>query len=289
MDNLYQETKFILKKYGITANKSLGQNFLVSEDVVNSIIEAAELSENDLVIEVGPGLGTLTKPLLEIAGKVVCVELDKKMLQILQDRFMLYSNFEVIQEDILKVNLEELIKKQKQINSKLQKVKIVANLPYYITSPIMMYLLEQKLEIESITVMIQKEVAERFIAIPGDKKSGAITYTIYYYSEGEKVVDVPKNSFIPEPEVNSQVIHLKIRKEKLLDIENEELFFKIIKVAFQQRRKTLLNALVNGNIIENKEKGKEILKKLNLEENIRGEKLTIQEFKRIADIIQLEK
>lgn len=289
MDNLYQETKFILKKYGITANKSLGQNFLVSEDVVNSIIEAAELSENDLVIEVGPGLGTLTKPLLERAGKVVCVELDKKMLQILQDRFMLYSNFEVIQEDILKVNLEELIKKQKQINSKLQKVKIVANLPYYITSPIMMYLLEQKLEIESITVMIQKEVAERFIAIPGDKKSGAITYTIYYYSEGEKVVDVPKNSFIPEPEVDSQVIHLKIRKEKLLDIKNEELFFKIIKVAFQQRRKTLLNALVNGNIIENKEKGKEILKKLNLEENIRGEKLTIQEFKRIADIIQLEK
>lgn len=289
MDNLYQETKFILKKYGITANKSLGQNFLVSEDVVNSIIEAAELSENDLVIEVGPGLGTLTKPLLERAGKVVCVELDKKMLQILQDRFMLYSNFEVIQEDILKVNLEELIKKQKQINSKLQKVKIVANLPYYITSPIMMYLLEQKLEIESITVMIQKEVAERFIAIPGDKKSGAITYTIYYYSEGEKVVDVPKNSFIPEPEVDSQVIHLKIRKEKLLDIENEELFFKIIKVAFQQRRKTLLNALVNGNIIENKEKGKEILKKINLEENIRGEKLTIQEFKRIADIIQLEK
>lgn len=289
MDNLYQETKFILKKYGITANKSLGQNFLVSEDVVNSIIEAAELSENDLVIEVGPGLGTLTKPLLERAGKVVCVELDKKMLQILQDRFMLYSNFEVIQEDILKVNLEELIKKQKQINSKLQKVKIVANLPYYITSPIMMYLLEQKLEIESITVMIQKEVAERFIAIPGDKKSGAITYTIYYYSEGEKVVDVPKNSFIPEPEVDSQVIHLKIRKEKLLNIENEELFFKIIKVAFQQRRKTLLNALVNGNIIENKEKGKEILKKLNLEENIRGEKLTIQEFKRIADIIQLEK
>lgn len=289
MDNLYQETKFILKKYGITANKSLGQNFLVSEDVVNSIIEAAELSENDLVIEVGPGLGTLTKPLLERAGKVVCVELDKKMLQILQDRFMLYSNFEVIQEDILKVNLEELIKKQKQINSKLQKVKIVANLPYYITSPIMMYLLEQKLEIESITVMIQKEVAERFIAIPGDKKSGAITYTIYYYSEGEKVVDVPKNSFIPEPEVDSQVIHLKIRKEKLLDIKNEDLFFKIIKVAFQQRRKTLLNALVNGNIIENKEKGKEILKKLNLEENIRGEKLTIQEFKRIADIIQLEK
>lgn len=289
MDNLYQETKFILKKYGIIANKSLGQNFLVSEDVVNSIIEAAELSENDLVIEVGPGLGTLTKPLLERAGKVVCVELDKKMLQILQDRFMLYSNFEVIQEDILKVNLEELIKKQKQINSKLQKVKIVANLPYYITSPIMMYLLEQKLEIESITVMIQKEVAERFIAIPGDKKSGAITYTIYYYSEGEKVVDVPKNSFIPEPEVDSQVIHLKIRKEKLLDIENEELFFKIIKVAFQQRRKTLLNALVNGNITENKEKGKEILKKLNLEENIRGEKLTIQEFKRIADIIQLEK
>ena len=286
MNTLYEETKFILKKYGIIANKKLGQNFLISDEVVNAIVTAAKLSKTDLVIEIGPGLGNLTKPLLENAGKVVCVELDSNMLQILKERFLLYSNLEIIKQDILKVDLAKLIREEKQKNTNLQTVKVVANLPYYITSPIMMYLLEQKLEIESITVMVQKEVAERFIAIPGQKQAGAITYTIYYYAEGEKVIDVPKDSFIPEPEVDSEVIHLKIRKEPLFPLAPDSLFFPMIKTAFSQRRKTLLNTLVNGNILSSKEEGKKILETLGLPETIRGEALSIEDFKRLAEMIE---
>lgn len=286
MNTLYDETKFILKKYGIIANKKLGQNFLISDEVVNAIVTAAKLSKTDLVIEIGPGLGNLTKPLLENAGKVVCVELDSNMLQILKERFLLYSNLEIIKQDILKVDLAKLIREEKQKNTNLQTVKVVANLPYYITSPIMMYLLEQKLEIESITVMVQKEVAERFIAIPGQKQAGAITYTIYYYAEGEKVIDVPKDSFIPEPEVDSEVIHLKIRKEPLFPLAPDSLFFPMIKTAFSQRRKTLLNTLVNGNILSSKEEGKKILETLGLPETIRGEALSIEDFKRLAEMIE---
>lgn len=286
MNTLYDETKFILKKYGIIANKKLGQNFLISDEVVNAIVTAAKLSKTDLVIEIGPGLGNLTKPLLENAGKVVCVELDSNMLQILKERFLLYSNLKIIKQDILKVDLAKLIREEKQKNTNLQTVKVVANLPYYITSPIMMYLLEQKLEIESITVMVQKEVAERFIAIPGQKQAGAITYTIYYYAEGEKVIDVPKDSFIPEPEVDSEVIHLKIRKEPLFPLAPDSLFFPMIKTAFSQRRKTLLNTLVNGNILSSKEEGKKILETLGLPETIRGEALSIEDFKRLAEMIE---
>ena len=286
MNTLYDETKFILKKYGIIANKRLGQNFLISDEVVDAIVAAAKLSKTDLVIEIGPGLGNLTKPLLENAGKVVCVELDSNMLQILKERFLLYSNLEIIKQDILKVDLAKLIREEKQKNTNLQTVKVVANLPYYITSPIMMYLLEQKLEIESITVMVQKEVAERFIAIPGQKQAGAITYTIYYYAEGEKVIDVPKDSFIPEPEVDSEVIHLKIRKESLFPLAPDSLFFPMIKTAFSQRRKTLLNTLVNGNILSSKEEGKKILETLGLPETIRGEALSIEDFKRLAEMIE---
>lgn len=286
MNTLYDETKFILKKYGIIANKRLGQNFLISDEVVDAIVAAAKLSKTDLVIEIGPGLGNLTKPLLENAGKVVCVELDSNMLQILKERFLLYSNLEIIKQDILKVDLAKLIREEKQKNTNLQTVKVVANLPYYITSPIMMYLLEQKLEIESITVMVQKEVAERFIAIPGQKQAGAITYTIYYYAEGEKVIDVPKDSFIPEPEVDSEVIHLKIRKEPLFPLAPDSLFFPMIKTAFSQRRKTLLNTLVNGNILSSKEEGKKILETLGLPETIRGEALSIEDFKRLAEMIE---
>ena len=254
--------------------------------MVNAIVTAAKLSKTDLVIEIGPGLGNLTKPLLENAGKVVCVELDSNMLQILKERFLLYSNLEIIKQDILKVDLAKLIREEKQKNTNLQTVKVVANLPYYITSPIMMYLLEQKLEIESITVMVQKEVAERFIAIPGQKQAGAITYTIYYYAEGEKVIDVPKDSFIPEPEVDSEVIHLKIRKEPLFPLAPDSLFFPMIKTAFSQRRKTLLNTLANGNILSSKEEGKKILETLGLPETIRGEALSIEDFKRLAEMIE---
>ena len=171
MENILEETRFIMKKYNIKANKSLGQNFLINEDVVNSIVNCSNITKDDLVIEIGPGLGTLTKFLLEKAGKVICIELDTKMLKILDDRFSLYDNFQIINNDVLKVDLKSLIKSEKE-NNQIKNVKIVANLPYYITTPIIMKLLEEELELESITVMIQKEVADRLIAIPGQKILG---------------------------------------------------------------------------------------------------------------------
>ena len=277
--NLFEETRFILKKYGISANKSLGQNFLINEEVIDNIVSSANIGKEDLVIEIGPGLGTLTSRLLESAGKVICVELDNRMIKILNDRFKLYNNFELINDDILKVDLKEIIK-----SNKLKFTKIVANLPYYITTPIIMKLLEEELEIESITVMIQKEVAERLIAIPGTKNSGAITYTVYYYAEAQKIMDVENNSFIPEPNVTSSVIKLDIRKSTPIQVKDKELMFRIIKQAFMQRRKTLVNALSTMDIFDSKEQIINILKTLNINEKIRGEALSIEEFANISDI-----
>ena len=282
--NILEETRYIMKKYNIRANKSLGQNFLINNEVVENIVNSSDISKEDMVIEIGPGLGTLTKYLLEKAGKVLCVELDTKMIKILQDRFSLYDNFELINEDILKVNLNEIIIENKK-DGKIKNVKIVANLPYYITTPIIMKLLEEKLDIKSITVMIQKEVADRLIETPGEKNTGAITHTVYYYCESEKIMEVPNSSFIPEPEVTSEVIKLNLRDKPAVDIENTKVMFMIIKSAFMQRRKTLLNALTNTKVFINKEEGIQILKELNLDENVRAEKLSIQDFANIAKII----
>ena len=284
MQSLEEKTKYIMKKYGISANKSLGQNFLINEDVVNSIVNASQIGKEDLVIEIGPGLGTLTESLLENAGKVIAIELDSRMLKILNDRFSLYNNFMVINEDVLKVDLIELIKTEKE-NNNLKNAKIVANLPYYITTPIIMKLLEEELDIESITVMIQKEVADRLVAVPGEKDSGAITYSVYYYADSEKVMLVENNSFIPEPEVQSEVIKLKIRKKPIIELKNKELFFKIVKVSFMQRRKTLMNALVNGGIIKDKNQAKEIFGKIGFDLNVRGENLGMLDFAKICDAI----
>ena len=283
MENLYNKTKFILKKYNISANKSLGQNFLINDSVVDKIVESAEITKNDLVIEIGPGLGNLTEFLLEKAGKVIAIELDQRMLEILNDRFSLYDNFEIINEDVLKVNLNELISKNK--NSKIKNAKIVANLPYYITTPIIMKLLEEKLDIETITVMVQKEVADRLIAIPGEKLSGAITYSVYYYATSENVTIVENNSFIPEPEVDSEVIKLSIRKNPPVELLDEDQFFKTVKASFMQRRKTLFNALVNGGILKNKQDAKKLFDDLNMDYNTRGESLSIEKFAEISNYI----
>lgn len=282
MRNSLEDTKFILKKYHITANKKLGQNFLINDEVINGIVEASNIQKEDLVIEIGPGLGTLTSELLENAGKVIAIELDENMLPILNDRFKLYDNFELLNEDVLKVDLNKLISENM---GGLSKAKVVANLPYYITTPIIMKLLEDKLNIESITVMVQKEVADRITAKPGDKLSGSITYSVDYYADAEKIVFVDKSSFIPAPEVDSEVIKLQIREEPKVHVENEELFFKAIKASFMQRRKTLLNGLSNSGIIKDKERLKEILQKLGLSIDIRGEKLTIEEFAELANLI----
>lgn len=282
MENLEEKTRSIMRKYGISAQKSLGQNFLINEDVVENIVNASEISKNDLVIEIGPGLGTLTESLIEKAGKVIAIELDERMLKILNDRFSIYENFEVINKDVLKVDLAELIQTEKK-NNNLKSAKIVANLPYYITTPIIMKLLEEELDIESITVMIQKEVADRLIAIPGEKLSGAITYSVYYYAESEKIMIVENNSFIPEPEVQSEVIKLKIRKNPVIKLKDKDLFFKLIKISFMQRRKTLLNALVNGGLIKDKAIAKEIFEKIGLDINVRGESLSIEDFKKLCE------
>lgn len=281
MENSYKETMFILKKYNISANKSLGQNFLINDEVIEKIVDSSNISENDLIIEIGPGLGTLTARLLEKAKKVIAIELDTKMVKILNDRFSLYDNFELINEDVLKVDLNKLIKENKE-KENVQNVKVVANLPYYITTPIIMKLLEDKLDIESITVMIQKEVAKRLAAKPGDKLSGAITYAVNYYCEPEEIVIVPNSSFIPEPEVESEVINLKLRKTPPVKLINEELFFKIIKASFMQRRKTLINGLSNSNIMT-KEEARELLKKSGLSENVRGENLTLEDFANLTN------
>ena len=282
MENILEETRFIMKKYNIKANKNLGQNFLINEEVVKNIVGCSNIEKEDLVIEIGPGLGTLTKYLLEKAGKVICIELDTKMLQILEDRFSLYNNFELINNDVLKVDLKNIIEKE-TAEGKIKNVKIVANLPYYITTPIIMKLLEEELELESITVMIQKEVADRLIAVPGQKNTGAITYSVYYYASSEAIMEVPNSSFIPEPEVTSKVIKLNIRKESIVTPKDKEKMFKIIKYAFMQKRKTLLNSLTNNGVFENKQKGTEILNSLGIKENVRPEELTLEQFKDISD------
>lgn len=284
MENILQETIRIMKKYNIKANKALGQNFLINANVIENIIESSNIKREDLVIEIGPGLGTLTKYLLQKAGRVICVELDKRMIDILKDRFKNFDNLEILNQDILEVNLNELINKEKE-KYNLQNVKVVANLPYYITTPIIMMLLEQELNLDSITVMIQKEVADRLIAIPGKKNTGAITYTIYYHAEAEKILEVPNSSFIPAPEVTSKVIKLKLRKEKPIQVKNEELMFKIIKLAFLQRRKTLVNGLLNTGVFSSREEGEKILKEIKLDKNIRAEKLSLQDFANIVNYI----
>ena len=275
--DLSQETKFIMKKYNITANKNYGQNFLIDESVVNGIIENADITKNDLIIEIGPGLGTLTSRLLENAGKVICVELDKNMIKILNDRFSLYKNFELINNDILKIDIEKLIKQ----NSEYKNFKVVANLPYYITTPIIMKLLENKLNLNSITVMVQKEVAQRLAEKPGGKNTGAITYTINYYTNPKIVINVSKNCFIPSPKVDSSVIKLEILKKPKINVINEELFFKIIKSAFIQKRKTLINSLSNNGIAD-KITLENILLKLNIDTKIRAEQLTLDDFANIT-------
>ena len=248
--NLLEETKFILKKYGIRADKSLGQNFLINEDVVNSIVNSSNINKEDLIIEIGPGLGTLTSFLLEKAGKVIAVELDKRMIEILTDRFKLYNNFKLINDDILKVNLNEVI--GKNLNETIKNVKIVANLPYYITTPIIMKLLEENLKIDSIN----------------------------------KVIDVNRNSFIPEPNVDSEVINLKVRANSPVEVENKELLFKLIKYAFMQRRKTFANAIENSGIFKNKEEILNILNELNINEKIRGEAISLDQFAQITNLVK---
>lgn len=276
MNNIYNETKFILNKYGIHANKSLGQNFLINEEVINQIIEKAEIDENDLVIEIGPGLGTLTSRLLEKAGKVICVELDDRMITILNDRFKLYNNFELIHDDILKVDLNKIINENLFENNNIKKIKIVANLPYYITTPIIKHIINQDIRIHSMIFMVQDEVANRFTARPKTRDYGSITLYLKYYFNIEKLFKVSKKAFSPVPKVESAVIKFTERLDKPL--VDKDIYFKLINDAFSQKRKTLKNNLkdYDFNLI------KKILEANNLNELVRAEELDEEIFIAIA-------
>lgn len=289
--NVYDETQFILHKYKIQANKSLGQNFLVNDNVIDEIIRGSNIDKQDLIIEIGPGLGVLTNRLLQESNNVVAVELDKRMVNILKDRFaqnindQAESKLEIINEDILKINLNQLIA-EKRKKQEIKQVKIVANLPYYISTPIIMKLLENRLDIDEIIVMVQQEVAERLIAKTGTRLAGAITYAVEYYSEATSLIKVPKESFVPSPKVESEVIKLKVRKNEKIHVENEKLLFNIISKSFMQRRKTLSNALLNNNIMKNKDDVKKMWTELGMDENVRGESLTLEQFGKITDYIE---
>ena len=264
--NIFEETKYIMNKYDVHPNKRLGQNFLFDEQSLQTI--AQDATEEDTVIEIGPGLGTLTAILAEKANKVIAIELDSKMVSILKDRFKLYNNVQIVQDDILNVDIDKIA----------PKAKVVANLPYYITTSIITKLI--KTNIKDITILIQKEVAERICAEPGTKRAGAITYFVKYFADSKIIANVPKEYFIPSPEVESSIVKIIKKDKKAVEINNENLFFEIIKINFTQRRKTILNSLSS---IISKEVLKNILKDCKINENVRGENLSIDQFAMIAN------
>ncbi len=268
--SVYNDTLGILKKYNIKADKSLGQNFLISDEVVEKIVEEADINKEDTVIEIGPGLGVLTNLLLKKSNDVKVIELDERMVNILKSRFILSKNLTIIYNDVLKVDLKELTKNAKG------KVKVVANLPYYISTPIIMKLLEANDIIDEIIVMVQKEVADRLTAKTGTRLAGAITYEVEYFSNSEEIIKVTKDCFIPSPKVDSAVIKLTLKKN--IEKNNLDKLFKIIKSAFSQRRKTLENALLNSGMVESKEQLEKIYNELGFEKNVRGEKLTLEDY-----------
>ena len=283
------DTRSTLKKFNLRPTKSLGQNFLNDKGVLDAIADAAELSENDMVLEIGPGLGSLTAELAEAAGMVVAVEIDKRLIPALKENLNKYSNIYFINGDILKLNVSDEL--SAAASSRADgftpgSLKIIANLPYYITTPIVMQLLESGLKAETMIFMVQKEVADRMMAKPGGKEYGALSVAVQYYSKPSAIMEVPPQSFIPMPDVDSTVVKLDIYQEPPVELLDQGLFFRVVKAAFGQRRKTLANALTNAGYLNlSKEKIKEILTKAEIEENQRGETLSISQFARLANLI----
>ncbi len=276
-----KKTKEIINKYGFKFSKSLGQNFLIDENIIKKILDSAQITKEDIVIEVGPGIGTLTQALATQAHKVVAVEIDKHLLPILQDTLSDFNNVEVIHADILKLDIENLI--QEIGNQK--SIKVIANLPYYVTTPIIMHFLEKRIPIESMVVMVQKEVADRMQSAPGTKDYSTLSVAVQYYCEPQMVTRVSRTVFIPQPNVDSAVIKLVILKEPRIVVKDESLFFRIIKAAFSKRRKTLLNALAGSNLGIDKEILKMILERSDIQGERRGETLKIEEFAKLTDAL----
>lgn len=267
----------------VRANKALGQNFLIDEEVIEAIIDGSDVTEDSLVIEIGPGEGALTTRLAERAGRVVAVELDERLVRLLNVKLFGDENVEIIHGDILEVDLNEIIKERME-KYELTNVRVVGNLPYYITTPIIMKLLEMGTKADSITVMMQKEVGDRLIAEPGTKQSGAITYSVHYYSEVSKVIDAGSECFYPAPKVDSVVLRLDLLDGKPVEPADEDFYFKTIKAGFSQRRKTLLNSLTTLEGFD-KKVIEEALDEAGIAPNRRAESLTMQEFAALSDAL----
>ena len=268
----------IIKKYGFKMTKSLGQNFLINENILDKIIESADISSNDVVLEIGTGIGTLTQRLCENAKKVIAVEIDRNLIPILNETLSNYDNITIINKDILKTDIKEELKNL-SIN---QKIKVVANLPYYITTPIIMKVLEDKVNVDCMVLMLQKEVADRMNATPSTKDYGSLSIAVQYYCDTAIVCKVPKSSFIPEPNVDSLVLKLVVNEKRKVDISNEDLFFKIIRGSFSKRRKTILNSLSNYEDLGDKDKIQKLLEISGIDSKRRGETLSIYEFANLA-------
>lgn len=277
-----QNTIAVLQKYNFTFQKKYGQNFLIDSHVLEKIMDAAEIGKDDCVVEIGPGIGTMTQYLAERAGEVVAVEIDKNLIPILTETLTDYKNVSIINEDILKVDLNRIVEEK----NGGRPVKIVANLPYYITTPIIMGLFENHVPVKSITVMVQKEVADRMQVGPGTKDYGALSLAVQYYAKPEIVAIVPPNCFIPRPNVASAVIRLTCHEKKPVEVKNEKGMFALIRASFNQRRKTLANSLSNAqNLSLTREQVTEALESMQLSPTIRGEALTLEQFAALADIL----
>lgn len=274
-----KETIEVIQKYEFAFQKKFGQNFLIDGRVLDKIIAAANVGPEDFVLEIGPGIGTMTQYLAEHAREVVAVEIDKKLIPILEDTLKEYDNVTIINEDILKFDINQLVQERNQGKP----IKVVANLPYYITTPIIMGLFENNVPIENITVMVQKEVADRMQVGPGSKDYGALSLAVQFYAQPYIVANVPPNCFMPRPGVGSAVIRLTRHKEKPVEVKDEVLLFALIRAAFNQRRKTLQNAISNAGLGITKEQVLEALTKLNLSPTIRGEALNLKEFAALSD------
>ena len=272
----------VLQKYNFNFQKKFGQNFLIDTRVLEEIIDAAEITKDDFVLEIGPGIGTMTQYLCEAAREVVAVEIDTNLIPILKDTLSAYDNVEVLNQDILKVDIASLAKERNNDRP----IKVVANLPYYITTPIIMGLFESHVPIDSITIMVQKEVADRMQEGPGSKEYGALSLAVQYYAKPEIVVNVPPSCFMPQPKVGSAVIRLTRHEQSPVEVEDEKLMFQVIRASFNQRRKTLANGLNNfGGFGLSKEEIQSCIEELGVPVNIRGEALSLEQFAELANVI----
>lgn len=283
--NIYEETKMIMRKYNLDFKKKFGQNFLTSEEILDEVISRANISKDDIILEIGPGIGTLTAKLLETGAEVISVEVDLELVKPLKDRFFMYDNFTIISSDILKVDIyNEMVKILENKGKKLddRKIKVVANIPYYITTPIIFKLLENRNIVSEIYIMVQKEVAERICATIGTKESSSITYMVSYYTEYLWDIYVDKTKFMPSPKVDSKVIALRFRESPYPEVKDEELYFEIIRTAFLHRRKTFLNSISSSNKIDKNIVSK-ILEELGIDLKIRAEKITDNMYANIVE------